>query len=112
MHEKELLAIVKALKKWRTSLLGAHFEIFMDHHILEYFQSQKDMSHQQMRWSMYLADFDYEIEYIRGEDNAAADTLSRMPDSTPYPMFSACALAHMRSPPPMSDCCCNILHHR
>ena len=50
VHEKELLAIIKALKKWRTSLLGMHFQIFTDHHTLEYFQSQKDMSHQQMRW--------------------------------------------------------------
>ena len=49
---------------------------------------------------MYLADFDYEIKYIRGEDNAAADALSCMPDSTPNLMFAACALAHTRSPPP------------
>jgi hypothetical protein len=98
VHEKELLAIVKALKKWRTSLLGTHFEVFTDHRTLEYFQSQKDMSRRQMRWSMYLADFDYDITYIRGEDNTAADALSRMPDTTPSPMFAACALAYTRSP--------------
>ena len=44
VHEKELLAIVKALKKWHTSLLGVHFQVFTDHRTLEYFQSQKDMS--------------------------------------------------------------------
>ena len=99
VHEKELLAIIKALKKWRTSLLGIHFQIFTDHRTLEYFQSQKDMSRRQMRWSMYLADFDYEITYIRGEDNTAADALSRMPDATPNPMLAACAIAHTRSPP-------------
>ena len=99
VHEKELLAIVKALKKWRTSLLGTKFEIYTDHRTLEYFQSQKDMSRRQMRWSMYLADFDYEIVYIRGEDNTAADALSRMPDATPNPMLAACALAYTRSPP-------------
>jgi hypothetical protein len=99
VHEKELLAIVKALKKWRTSLLGTHFEIFTDHRTLEYFQSQKEMSRRQMRWSMYLADFDYEITYIRGEENTAADALSRMPDATPNPMLAACALAYTRSPP-------------
>ena len=98
VHEKELLAIVKALKKWRTSLLGTRFEIFTDHRTLEYFQSQKDMSRRQMRWSMYLADFDYGITYIRGEENTAADALSRMPDSTPNPLLAACALAYTRSP--------------
>lgn len=99
VHEKELLAIVKALKKWRTSLLGTHFEVFTDHRTLEYFQSQKDMSRRQMRWSMYLADFDYNIIYIRGEDNTAADALSRMPDDAPTPALAACALAYTRSPP-------------
>ena len=98
VHEKELLAIVKALKKWRTSLLGTHFQVLTDHRTLEYFQSQKDMSRRQMRWSMYLADFDYEITYIRGEDNTAADALSRMPDAIPSPMLAACALAYTRSP--------------
>jgi RNase H-like domain found in reverse transcriptase len=44
VHEKELLAIVKALKKWRSHLLGARFEVFTDHRTLEYFQSQKEMS--------------------------------------------------------------------
>ena len=57
-HKKELLAIVKALKKWRSYLLSACFEIYMDHCTLKYFQSQKEMSICQMRWSMYLADFD------------------------------------------------------
>ena len=98
VHEKELLAIVKALKKWHTSLLGTHFQIFTDHHTLEYFQSQKDMSHQQMHWSMYLADFDYEIIYIRGVDNTAVDTLSCMPDAAPNTMLATCALAYTRSP--------------
>ena len=38
-HELELLAIIKALKKWCTSLLGTHFEIYTDHQTLEFFQS-------------------------------------------------------------------------
>ena len=100
VHEKELLAIVKALKKWRGSLLGVPFKIYTDHRTLEYFQSQKDMSRRQSRWSMLMADFDYEIIYIRGEDNSAADALSRMPDEEPSAAFAACALARTRSPHP------------
>ena len=47
---------------------------------------------------MYLADFDYKLTYIQGEDNTAADALSRMPDAPPNSMLAACALAHTRSP--------------
>jgi hypothetical protein len=32
---------------------------------------------------MYMADFDYNITYIHGEENTTADALSRMPDATP-----------------------------
>ena len=66
------------------SLLGVHFQVFTDHCTLEYFQSQKDMSCQQVCWSMYLANFDYEITYIRGEDNTAADALSQGLYSPPH----------------------------
>ena len=44
VHEKELLAIVKAFKKWRSHLLSTHFEVFTNHQTLECFQSQKEMS--------------------------------------------------------------------
>jgi reverse transcriptase-like protein len=44
IHEKELLAIVWALSKWRTKLLGYEFEVWMDHRTLEHFKSQKDLS--------------------------------------------------------------------
>jgi hypothetical protein len=33
-HEKELLAILYALKKWRVYLEGRHFKIQTDHHSL------------------------------------------------------------------------------
>jgi RNase H-like domain found in reverse transcriptase/Reverse transcriptase (RNA-dependent DNA polymerase) len=31
VHEKELLAIIRALKKWRSDLLGTHFYVYTDH---------------------------------------------------------------------------------
>ena len=44
VHEKELLAIVRALSKWCTELLGYQFEVWTDHRTLEHFKSQRDLS--------------------------------------------------------------------
>ncbi len=58
VHEKELLAIVRALKKWRADLLGNQFEVFTDHRTLENFQTQKALSRRQARWMEEMAQFD------------------------------------------------------
>lgn len=76
-HDKEMLGIVRALRKWRTDLLGATFEVYTDHKTLEYFNKQRDMSKKQLRWAEFLADYDFTINYVRGENNTVADALSR-----------------------------------
>jgi len=45
VHEKEMLAIIHALKKWCSDLLGTRFYIYTDHRTLENFDTQKDLSH-------------------------------------------------------------------
>ncbi|OJT04019.1 Transposon Tf2-7 polyprotein [Trametes pubescens] len=77
VHEKELLAIVRALKKWRVELLGVPFTVFTDHRTLENFHRQKDLSRRQARWQEFLSQYDFKIKYIKGEENIAADVLSR-----------------------------------
>lgn len=81
VHEKELLAIIHALQKWRADLLGAPITIYTDHRTLENFDHQKDLSRRQARWQEFLAQYDYNIVYIPGEDNCVADALSRLPNS-------------------------------
>jgi hypothetical protein len=44
VHEKELLAIIQALKKWRADLMGMEFIIYTDHKTLQNFNSQRDLS--------------------------------------------------------------------
>ena len=78
-HEKEMLAIVRALKKFRADLLGTHFFVYTDHRTLECFQKQRDLSKRQARWQEFLADYDFSVEYVRGGRNTVADALSRMP---------------------------------
>lgn len=44
VHEKEMLAIIRALKRWKVDLLGSPFLIYTDHKTLENFDQQKDLS--------------------------------------------------------------------
>jgi hypothetical protein len=44
VHEKELLVIIHALKKWRGDLLGCPITTYTDHRTLENFDTQTDLS--------------------------------------------------------------------
>lgn len=104
VHEKELCAIVRALKKWRTDLLGTPFIIRTDHRTLESFQTQKDLSRRQARWQEYLSQYSYDIQYLPGPDNTIADALSRHPtfSATPGPLLAASVIARTTFLPPSS----------
>ncbi|CAJ0647916.1 3416_t:CDS:1, partial [Entrophospora sp. SA101] len=47
VHEKELLAIVHAIKLWHTYLEGEKFTIVTDHASLEFIKTQANLSHRQ-----------------------------------------------------------------
>ena len=48
-HDKEMLAIIRALEEWRHHLEGTQFvfEIWTDHKNLEYFATTKELSQRQ-----------------------------------------------------------------
>jgi hypothetical protein len=79
-HEQELLAIICALKTWRHYLSGRKFRVLTDHHSLQHFKTQPQLSGRQTRWKDVIAEFDFDIEYIEGKSNIVADGLSRRPD--------------------------------
>jgi hypothetical protein len=80
IYEREFLAVVEALKTWRYYLAGRHFTILTDHKSLIYLRNQNLIdSARVVRWLDYLADFDFDIKYISGKNNTAADALSRYP---------------------------------
>lgn len=75
--EKELLAVVHALKIWRCYLEGSKFTVVTDHNPLTFFQTQPLLSRRQARWSEFLQMFNFDWEYRPGAGNPA-DPLSRL----------------------------------
>ena len=75
--EKECLAIVWALDKWRPYLMGRRFHIETDHKPLEWIKSAKDPRGKLARWTLRLQEYDFTISHVPGRDNHLRDILSR-----------------------------------
>ncbi|CAN6707381.1 unnamed protein product [Malus baccata var. baccata] len=76
--EKELLAIVFALEKFRSYLVGSKVIVFSDHAALRYLMTKKDAKPRLIRWILLLQEFDLEVRDKKGSDNVVADHLSRL----------------------------------
>ncbi|SJL05235.1 uncharacterized protein ARMOST_08601 [Armillaria ostoyae] len=77
VHELETLAILEALMKWEDKLVGYRIHVITDHKALEFFKTQSNLMRRQMIWMDYLSRFDFDITYIKGENNKVADCLSQ-----------------------------------
>jgi hypothetical protein len=84
IHDKELLAIVRALQKWKTELkpLG-RFLVRTDHKNLRYFARNQPLNERQARWAAELSEYTFHIEYVKGSENVLADALSRRDQDMP-----------------------------
>ncbi|XP_027337828.1 uncharacterized protein LOC113851515 [Abrus precatorius] len=76
--EKELLAIVFALDKFRSYLLGSKVVVFTDHSALKFLLKKTDSKPRLIRWMLLLQEFDLEIKDRSGAQNLVADHLSRI----------------------------------
>lgn len=57
-YQKEMLAILHALTKWRQYLLRSKFSIRTDHNSLQFLLQQKTLSTEQQKWMDKLLAFD------------------------------------------------------
>ena len=84
IHDKEMLAIIEALREWRAELKSVGpFRILTDHKNLQYFRTTKHLNERQARWSLVLSEFDYHLEYRPGKLGVMPDALSRREQDIP-----------------------------
>ncbi|KAM2555099.1 hypothetical protein TB2_019163 [Malus domestica] len=76
--EKKLLAVVFALDKFRSYLIGTKVIVFTDHATLKYLLTKKDVKPRLICWMLLLQEFDIEIWDKKGSENVVADHLRRM----------------------------------
>lgn len=99
--EKECLAVIFALEKWRPYIQGQQTIVKTDHSSLTWLQNIKNPAGRLARWVARLSPYDLDIRYTKGKDNVVPDALSRavddpdestevatiFPDLTPLPPF-------------------------
>lgn len=78
IYEKEMMAVLLAVKKWNAYLSGRRFVIKTDHQSLKFLLT-KQASAQQL-WVTKMMGYDFEVAYRKGVLNTVADALSRKPD--------------------------------
>ena len=75
--EKECLAIVWGMNKFRLFLAGKAFVLQTDHQPLVYLNKTKYQNDRVMRWALAIQEYDFRVQDIAGKDNLMADYLSR-----------------------------------
>ena len=76
-YEKEFLAVVVAVQKWRHYLVGKPFVIKTDQQSVKYLLDQRVGTRAQQRWITKLLGYNFLVEYKKGKENVVVEALSR-----------------------------------
>ena len=77
--ELEALSVVWALRHFRAYLWGHKTIVYTDHSPVKSLLYARHTSGELARWSQVISEYDLEIRYRPGRQNANADALSRSP---------------------------------
>jgi len=77
--DREALAIVWGIGKFKYYIYGQHFILDTDHQPLIYLQRSQNENSRLTRWNLWLQNYHFTLRSIRGDLNKTADCLSRLP---------------------------------
>ncbi|GFV53937.1 retrovirus-related Pol polyprotein from transposon 412 [Trichonephila clavipes] len=77
--ERECLALIWALNKFKTYFGPLPMKVITDHAALTKLTNGKNLSSRMIRWALKLSEFNIEWEHRPGVQNVVADLLSRNP---------------------------------
>lgn len=76
--ERECLAVVWAVQKFKAYLYGREFVLEVDHEPLRALRRGKLANGRVLRWALSLQSYRYRVQAIKGKENVGADYMSRI----------------------------------
>ena len=77
--ELEAGCVVWSIRRLRRYLFGVYFLVFTDHQYLQQICKIGETKPRIQRWMEFLSVYNFRLSYRRGQENANADFLSRLP---------------------------------
>ena len=75
-YDKELYAVVQALRHWEHNLIGVEFIFYSDHAALRFLKGQRKLNSRHAGRVSYLEKFSFVLQHKSGVSNKVADVLS------------------------------------
>ena len=75
--ERECLAILNGIERFKYYLIGTHFFIQTDHLGLVWLNKSKNLNSRLIRWALLLQNYRFTVLHIPGKENIFSDFLSR-----------------------------------
>ncbi|XP_008204128.1 uncharacterized protein LOC103315702 [Nasonia vitripennis] len=82
VSERECLAVLFAVRKFRQYIEGYEFKVITDHSSLRWLCNLRNPTGRLIRWALKLQGHKYTIEHRKGADHHVPDALSRMYEET------------------------------
>jgi hypothetical protein len=76
--ERECLAVVFCIEKFRPYVEGTHFTVLTDHYSLLWLNRLKEPTGKLARWSVKLQQYSFDLIHRKGTFNIVPDALSRI----------------------------------